>query len=503
MTSAPWKSRVVNTQSSKWGIWLKSLAYTTPMIGATLLMTPVAVVLGGIYAKYFGLSLTTIGMVMLMARLFDAVTDPLIGYYSDRQREKTGSRKLFILVGAVTLIPCSYFLFVPDKGVSITYFSFWYIAFYLALTIFHIPYMAWANEFTENSGDKTRVFSLIYMAQQSSGALFYMLPLLPFFSTREVTPEILKVSVFLAVGFLVSGIILALKVVPNGPAHIALPTEDAQGQLVATLPLSQQVTEILSELINNKPFIIFVMTFMSLGLGIGMWYGLFFIYVDTYLKLGAEFAELSLWGMAVGALAIPVWYRLALFCGKRKTWLIGMAMLLVVFLGTGMLRPGPDGLNTLFALNILMTFANGSMGVVASPMLCDVIDYGRLKDGSERSALYFSIYFLMTKVQLAIGGALAFAIVGWLGFDVQALEQTEWSLMGLRFSVSWAPTFFVLVAMVFIAMMPLTEQRMTNIRNRLAARDSRRSLRHQCRIKSPAIVFDSEEYLDTTTAHDT
>jgi GPH family glycoside/pentoside/hexuronide:cation symporter len=200
--------------------------------------------------------------------------------------------------------------------------------------------------------------------------------------------------------------------------------------------------------------------------------GCFFIYVDTYLLLGAEFAELSLWGMAMGAAAIPVWYKLALRWGKRKTWLIGMALYLVVFIGTGLLRPGPDGLHTLFALNMLMTFAGGSMGVIAAPMLCDMIDYGRLKDGAERSALYFSIQALMTKVQVAIGGALGFAIVGWFGLDMQATEQTELSLIGLRLSVSWAPTVFVLLAMVFIALMPLNEARMAIIRRKLRARDA-------------------------------
>ena len=127
---------------------------------------------------------------------------------------------------------------------------------------------------------------------------------------------------------------------------------------------------------------------------------------------------------------------------------------------------------------MLMAFANGSMGVVTLPMLFDVIDYGRLKEDAERSALYFSLYSLITKVQFAIGSALGFVIVGWIGFDVQALEQTEWSLVGLRFSVSWVPTLFVLVAVVFIAMMPLTERHMTSIRRKLAARDRRLSEAH-------------------------
>ena len=457
--------------SKKLGIWLKALAYVAPQIGMVLLVAPVAAVLGSIYAKHYGLSLAAIGTVMLLARLFDAVTDPLIGFYSDRRRVKTGTRKPLMLIGAIALAPCSYFLYVPHEGVSIAYFTFWYMAFYLALTIFVIPYIAWANEFTETSEDKTLVFSLMSVSGAGGGALFYVLPLLPFFATSEVTPEILKISVFLGIGFLIPGLFLALKVVPNGPAHIPLPSVDDQGQPIAVMSLSQQAKTVLSGLFNNKPFVLFIMAFMSLGIGVGMWGGLFFIFVDTYLQLGAEFAELSLWGMAMGASAIPVWYRLAIRWGKRKSWLIGMALFLVVFLGTGLLRPGADGFNSLFALNMLMTFASGSMGVIAAPMLCDTIDYGRLQDGAERSALYFSIHALMTKVQLAIGGALGFAVVGWFGFDMQALEQTEWSLVGLRLSVSWAPTFFVLLAMVFIAMMPLNEAKMEIVRRKLKVRD--------------------------------
>ena len=67
-------------------MWLKIIAFAMPLIGVTLLLGPVIAVLGGIYAKYYGLSLTSIAAVILAAKLFDAVTDPLIGYYSDRWR---------------------------------------------------------------------------------------------------------------------------------------------------------------------------------------------------------------------------------------------------------------------------------------------------------------------------------------------------------------------------------------------------------------------------------
>ena len=449
-------------------MWQKGLAYVAPNIGLVLLLGPVAV-LGGIYAKYYGLSLATIGTVMLIARLSDAVTDPLVAYYSDRQRAKTGTRKPFILTGAIALVPCSYFLFLPHEGVSTAYFTFWYMAFYLSLTVFIIPYMAWANEFTETSEDKTLVFSMVGVVGSVGGAMFYVLPLLPFFVTTEITPEVFKVSLMLGVAFLIPGIFLALKVVPSGPIHAPLTKADGEPDV----SMLQEIKSLLMGLINNKPFVIFILVSMCSGMGFGMWAGLFFIYVDTFLRLGAQFAELSVWGAVMGAVAIPIWYRLAIRWGKRQTWLVGMALFLLVFLGTSVLQPGPEGFYALFALNMLMTFAGGSGGVVVAPMLCDVIDYGRLKDGAERSAVYFAFLGIMTKVQLAIGSALGFMIVGWFGFDMQATEQTAWSIVGLRLSVAWVPMFFVVAAMILIARMPLTEARMKIVRRKLKMRDER------------------------------
>ena len=77
------------------GIWLKTIAYSLPLIGMALLNIPTAAILSAIYAKHYGLSLAAIATVMLVARMFDAVTDPLIGYYSDRRRVKTGRPRFF------------------------------------------------------------------------------------------------------------------------------------------------------------------------------------------------------------------------------------------------------------------------------------------------------------------------------------------------------------------------------------------------------------------------
>ena len=89
-----------------------SLIFSLPVVGVMFLYGPLGII-QGIYAKYFGFSLTTIAIVFMIARLFDAVSDPLIGYLSDRYYQRNGSRKRFVLLGAILLFTSSYLLYVP------------------------------------------------------------------------------------------------------------------------------------------------------------------------------------------------------------------------------------------------------------------------------------------------------------------------------------------------------------------------------------------------------
>ncbi|ETN92752.1 putative symporter YjmB [Gammaproteobacteria bacterium MOLA455] len=459
------QTAVNQAQSSNIPMWLKVVSFVMPQIGMTLLYGPVIAVLGGFYAKYYGLSLTSIATVILAARIFDAITDPLIGYYSDRWRLKTGSRKPLILVGALLLSPSAYFLFVPPSNVSALYFALWYMTFYLGLTLFMIPYMAWAHEFTETSKDKAMVFSAINIAGQTGGALFYVLPLLPFFITTDISPEVLKATVYVGTSLFLPGLYLAFKFVPDGLVHEA-PATDVKNPT----SLFQQAWQTIQELINNRPFLLFVWMFIFSGLAFGLWLGLLFIFVDAYLNLGEEFAQMSLWGMVCGALAIPFWYRIVVRWGKRIPWLVGAAVLLMIFVATGFLEPSYSGYLSILVLYLSFTFFAASAAVVGGPMLCDIIDYGCYQTGHERSGVYFAMQGLMLKIQLAIGGALGLAIIGGLGFDMNAATHSATSVLGLKISISWLPVLLMIPAMVCIYRIPLSEHRMTIIRRRLARR---------------------------------
>ncbi|MDB9724460.1 MFS transporter [bacterium] len=454
-----------NQDSSALPMWLKVIVFVMPYVGVNLLIWPAVAVLGGIYAKYYGLSLTSIAAVILAAKVFDAVTDPLIGYYSDQWRTKTGSRKPLIALGGILIIPATYYLFVPPSEVGVLYFAFWYMTFYLASTLFVIPYFTWAHEFTETSKDKVLVFSVINIAGQVGGALFYLLPFLPFFITTDISPEVLKITAFVGAAIVIPGLYLAFKFVPNGAVHEtpAIGVENPPSML-------QQALRAVQELLNNRPFLLYAWILIFIGIAFGLCMGLLFIFVDTYLKLGAQFAQVSLWGMVAGAVAIPLWYHIVVRWGKRLSWLVGMGGLLLVFVCVGLLSPEHSGYLSISILYVSLHIFSSSSSVIGGPVLCDIIDYGCYQTGHERGGLYFSIQALMTKIQFAIGGGLGLAIIGWFGFDMNAVTHSGTSIVGLKLSISWLPALFVIPAIVCIYRIPLSEHRMTIIRRRLARR---------------------------------
>ena len=455
--------------------FLKALLFAFPQLGFALLVSPIAI-LAGLYAKYFGLSLTSVAGVILVAKLFDAITDPLIGYWSDRIYAKTGSRKSLILWGGLLIIPSSGFLFVPVFEGSVLYFFCWYMLFYLAYTLIFIPYMAWANEFTADTREKAMTFGTMNVIGLFGGVLFYCLPLLPYFVSTEITPEILKYTFLLGSVMLLMGLYLAIKFVPSGRVKKNKTIEPARQQAVlntAPTQAEKPITEIVAGVFRNKPFLILVGVMLMAGMGGGMWLALFFTYVDSYLGQGEVFTKIYAWSMATGALIIPVWYHLVLRWGKRNVWLLSTGMIAAVYISGAFLNPHIAGFSAIFTLKLIFSVAMAASGVITGPLLCDAIDYASLKEGSDRSGFYFAVNGLLAKIPMAVGSALGLGLIGWMGYDATSNSQTELALLGMRIGVAWLPALFLLLSMGLIAMLPLSERRMDIIRRRLQQRSER------------------------------
>lgn len=453
------------------------LAYSLPVMTSTWLIAPIGV-LQGIYAKYYGLSLTTIASVLLLARLFDALSDPLVSYYVDRYYQRNGTYKPFIFSGGILFIVSSYFLYTPPVQVGAPYFTAWLLAFYFAWTLFEMPHLAWASELAQTSEAKTRIYSFRNMISYTGLLLFYTIPLLPMFETRAITPETLRVSVMIAVVLMLQFLIVCLKTrftATHLPSRQSIQQSETQStnhltHIHTALKQQQNLYPFLLSVLNNKPLLIFISAFFMITIGSGMWYSLIFLYVDTYLDLGNQFAQMFLLAFALGAVATPVWYKLAVWWGKKATWILATLLLIVSFIYTGFLSPGETSFVALVTLKVIQTLGFTCMGALAPAILSEIIDFSHWKYDTKKNATYFAIYTFIQKTTLAIATALGFAIAGFYGFDATATTQNEQSIFGLTWAIAWLPAVFATLALVFILLSPINEHRHRVIRRRLDAK---------------------------------
>lgn len=432
--------------------------YALPEIGAKFLYMPIVVV-QGIYASDFGLSLATIAMVMLVARLFDAVSDPLIGYVSDRYMEKTGTRKPFIFAGAALLVISSAFLYIPPEGVTVSYFTLSFLAFYLGWTLFDIPHLAWGSELTLNPNERTT----IYGARQAVGylgvVLFFSIPFLPIFETTEITPETLKWSVLL-IGLVMCPLLyMCFKAVPDG-------------HYVQT-KAKESFRVVLFSILGNKPLTLFSVAYLFLGAGTGMWFAILFIFVDSYLGLGDKFALVLLIAFTVSMFVTPVWCRLANKFGKKQIWVTGSVLFSLSIGGAGLFEPGLAGFIHLLFSVVLGYVGFSATAIMAPSILADISDYGCWRFGKDRAGMYFSVYTLVLKVTFGIGGALGLAISAAYGFEPASETYSAESIFGLRLAAAFLPALISLGSIYFMVVMPINARRHSIIRCRLEVREIR------------------------------
>ncbi len=448
--------------------FFQQAAYALPVLPVAFLMSPLAV-LQALYAKHFGLKLEVIAAVLLVSRLFDAITDPLIGYVSDRYCARGGTRKPFIAVGGLLLLVASWFLYVPPENVSAGYFLFWFLIFFLSFTLFEIPHMVWGGEMALSSQEKNKVYGFRAFFSVLGALLFYALPLLPLFDTSEFTPDTLKSSVLVAGSMMLPLLWLCLMLTPVGPT--VAPAHQKKKESIRLVARS---------LLRNRPYLVLTGAHICTGFGFGVWFALLFFFVDGYLGLGEHFALVYVLAYGLSLLFLRPWAILASRKGKQLTWQLAMVLTSAGLGGFGFLSADQGSWIPLLICMVLIFGGLVAFGTMVPSLLSDLSDYGTLKSGRDRSATYFAIFTFINKTVGALGGALGLAMINWWGFDPAASTHSETSVSGLRYAVVWIPAFFFLFSLFLIGRIAITSRQHGIIRKRLLAL-TERTARHRDR----------------------
>lgn len=436
------------------------LSYASPVAASYLLFMPIGIVLQGIYATHFGMALTSIAAVFFISRIFDAVSDPIIGYVSDRAREAGIGRKSWIIVGGLALIFCAWFLYVPPENVSTRYFLAWSIAFYLAWTIFDVSHYAWGSELTREPLTRIRIFSLrggmVYV-----GAIgFYALPLLPIFESSEFTPLTLQYAVGIAAILMLISLVGAARFAPAG--QFVRPTE------------KETLKSVLNLIVSNKPFLLYAVIFGFTGAAGGIWLSQTFIVFDKYYGIGESIALMYTMGSVAGIIGLPMWLKLATKIGKKKCWAVAQLINVCCFIVPMFVRPGENALVPLFIATMGIFFSEGCRLSVLPSLLADIVDYGTWKNGSDRAGTYFAFNTLLQKTSIGVGAGVGLWLLATLGFDPATVTVGDESAAeAVRISFGIAPSIVIGLSLLFLLPMKMSAKHSSIIRKRLHRRTAR------------------------------
>ena len=421
------------------------------------------------YSNVFGLSLAHAGTLLLITKLYDAVSDPVMGMIADRTETRWGKYRPYLLWCAVPFAVCGVLTFTtPDAGYGFKH-AFAYITYLLMMTAYtaiNVPYGAMLGVLTPDSREKT-VFSSYRMFFAYGGsflALAIFEPLQNFFQRMDggVTVadswqySMIVVGLICAVLFVMCFAMTKERVKINAPASG-----------------NSSILKDFKSLVSNGPWWILlaaaigILLFNSIRGGAAAYYFKDVIGGNAIFSCGIFLAAGEVANMLGVALAVPLSDRL----GKKTSYMISLVVAAVLSIFIVFIPATPAGLWTLMGLQILISIATGVTLPLLWSMFADIADYSEYRNGSASTGLIFSSSSMAQKFGGAFGSALILWALAGFGYDTsEAAVQTSAAIGGLKAMMSWIPAVGALAAAVVVAFYPLTSKKMSEISAALADR---------------------------------
>lgn len=444
------------------------LAYSAPILMMALMLGPSYSILQGVYTQSFGLKLEDIAFYVIICRLFDAVTDPTIGYLSDKTAHWPGGRKIWLILGACVSVFGAYFLFIPPEQVSAEYFLVFFLICYLGWTMMEIPHLAWGNELSGDYDVRARIFNFRYAFLFIGMWTFVSLPLLPVFESSDFNGDTLALAFYIIAAGMPIAVWLAVEACPKGQT-----VELGKKQLSAK--------DILVSMLANKPFLVFCLVILLIELAIGMQGAIAFLHLTSYLGLHQQASIIYAFGFPMAIIAMPLWLYLSKKFGKAQAYKFGIALSALGFLLLAMLEPTDaswKGYAQVFwyylAIFIFLQLMLGAIWSLPPALLGDVVDYGTLKSGKEQSGSYFAVYTFIKKSFGGLGGGIGLWIAALYGFDPTSSHISEQAGTGVKLVMAYLPAALAVIALIAVSFYPLSRQRHAVIRLRLNSLSGRK-----------------------------
>lgn len=419
-----------------------------------------------------------LGVLYFLPRVFDAVTDPIMGFISDNTKSKWGRRRQYVLIGAIIMgisFAIMWQLYSEDSvNYNFTYFLIWSFVFYLGLTIFSVPYVAMGYEMSDDFHERTNIMATAQLIGQWAWVIapwFWVLMAdTDLFESGDVATRTL--AIYVAVVCAVLAAVPALFIKSKSTLE-----EDYSPMTIGNIGSSfNEIIEGFKAALKIKPFKkLCIATFLIFN-AFNTIAGFSYYIIKYYLFAGNE-TNFGLWPTLFGSvgaiittfLVIPIVASMSKKMGKKKAFLVSQGISVIGYILLWFLFIPGKPYMFLFALPFF-SFGIGSLFTLMMSMTSDVIDIDELNTNKRREGIFGAIYWWMVKFGLAIAGLLSGLILTLVHFESGAAIQTEESMFGLRIFFSGLPILGTLAAMYVMKDYDISEEKSKEIRAQLDKR---------------------------------
>ena len=420
------------------------------------------------------------GVIYFFPRIFDSITDPIMGFISDNTKSRWGRRRQYVFLGAI-IMGASFIIMwqlfrVNGVDYNFMYFILWSFVFYLGLTIFSVPYVAMGYEMSNDFHERTNIMAVAQWIGQWAWVVAPWFWVIMYdqnmFESADVATRTL--AVWVGITCMIFAMIPAIFI--KGKSTL---NEDYSPLSFKTIGSS--LKEILSgfkEAFGLKPFRqLCIATFLVFNAFNTI--AAFSFFIIVYHLFDGDAGAAGIWPTLFGSigalgttfLVIPIVTRLSKKIGKKKAFITSQGISIFGYILLWFLFIPGKPYMFLFALP-LFAFGIGSLFVLMMSMTADVIDLDELNTGKRREGTFGAIYWWMVKFGFAIAGGLSGVIMSTVGFDSGVQTQPEGAIEGLRAFFSGLPIVGTLIAMYVMRNYDVTEERANEIR---AALDKRKN----------------------------
>lgn len=453
--------KAASTESQETPLSRKQLFFfALPAIPAIALNYPVGFFLPPFLTTEMGLSLSAVAGIILLAKIWDIITDPVVGVLCDRVPSRWGRRRHWIVIATPVLMLAVVMLFMPRlliDGMTVVYALIAMCVMQLGQTVFGLNQQAWGAELSGDYNERSRILGWRHAIGMFAPLAVFGIGMAVEFTSAD--PEVANGDKLFYIG------IFALIALPLSTLLAVTNVQERPSQI-------KQVRERISFidswklLIKNRIMLRLLLIDVFAALPFSISIAIKFFYVAYIIEAPEMMSSLLLFVFVAGLCSMPIWVRVSQHFEKHK--LLTFAYFMAAILSIQLIWLGPGDIVEFALISCSLSVFTSGPSFLLRSIVADVVDTDTLDTGEERTGAFFALIEMTQKFVPAIAVPLVFPFLQLMGFDPQlGLNNTQDALDAIKYAFVLFPPIPMLIAGYLLMTFPLGREQQREIQEKI------------------------------------